>query len=187
MVRVKEGRTITRAFIAERVMAHGQARGEPYVIRWEATDGATAAEQLERGLPFALPGLDGTTVDFGAILGQQPAVLVFWASWCGPCLLEAPHLQQLHADLGDRVAIVSVAIDEPETQRKLAATVSRLGLTYPVALDPEGTVLKQYAPGGTIPLTLVLDVEGAVQYRRGNFEAGDEAALIAAVRQIATP
>ena len=184
---VKQGRTVTRASIAERVMAHGQARGEPYVIRWEAAQQVEPAPTLEQGLPFVLPGLDGATVDFSAILGQRPAVLVFWASWCGPCLLEAPHLQQLHTELGDRVAIVSVAIDEPATQRKLAATTTRLGLTYPVALDPEGTVLRQYAPGGTIPLTLVLDDKGAVQYRRGNFEAGDEAALIAAVRQVAGP
>ena len=54
------------------------------------------------------------------VLGASTPVLVdFWAEWCGPCRQIAPALEQLSDELGDRVTIVKLNIDEnPEAPGK---------------------------------------------------------------------
>ena len=36
----------------------------------------------------------------------------FWAEWCGPCKMIAPHLEAIAAELGDKVQVIKVNIDE---------------------------------------------------------------------------
>ena len=54
------------------------------------------------------------------VLGASEPVLVdFWAEWCGPCRMIAPALEELSEELGDRVDIVKLNIDEnPEAPTK---------------------------------------------------------------------
>ena len=54
------------------------------------------------------------------VLGADKPVLVdFWAEWCGPCRMIAPALEELSNELGDRVTIVKLNIDEnPEAPTK---------------------------------------------------------------------
>ena len=50
---------------------------------------------------------------FEAALGQSKPVLVdFWATWCGPCRMIAPIIEELAADYEDRVIVGKVDVDE---------------------------------------------------------------------------
>jgi thioredoxin 1 len=74
------------------------------------------------------------------VLGASGPVLVdFWAEWCGPCKMIAPSLEELSDELGDKVTIAKLNIDEnPEAPAK-----------YGVRGIPTMILFKNGAPAAT--------------------------------------
>ncbi|MCI2057591.1 MAG: thioredoxin [Oscillibacter sp.] len=61
-----------------------------------------------------------TTADFDAVTGAAPLAMVdFWASWCGPCKMLTPVMENVSAKYGSRILAAKVNVDdEPELARK---------------------------------------------------------------------
>jgi thiol-disulfide isomerase/thioredoxin len=94
-------------------------------------------------------------------------VLNFWASWCVPCLAEAPVLARLsRAYQGSAVRFPGVDVNDPGQGHALAFE-RHYGIGYPSLYDPAGRVAPE--PGSLIPPaipdTLVLDRTGHVAAR----------------------
>lgn len=114
-------------------------------------------------------------------------MVVFWASWCKPCIDEAPHLERLYKQHGTEVELVSVSIDEATQIDDLRRVVVDLKISYPVALDPGGeSILPKYAHGIGIPLTLVVGADGTIRYTQRNYQRGDEQKLARALDELST-
>lgn len=59
---------------------------------------------------MAISHLDMT--NFDAAISEGVTLVDFWATWCGPCRMQAPILEKLDAELGDSVKIGKVDVDE---------------------------------------------------------------------------
>jgi thiol-disulfide isomerase/thioredoxin len=109
--------------------------------------------------------VDGASIDSARLDGV--VVLNFWYAGCPPCRVEAPDLEEVYQEYGDRVTFLGVNV------RDSAATASsferEFGVTYDSILDVSTRdVLSAFAgqvPPSAVPTTLVLDAEGRVAAR----------------------
>jgi thiol-disulfide isomerase/thioredoxin len=109
---------------------------------------------------FTAPLLDGGKLHLAAEHGH-PIVLVFWASWCGPCRGELPGVERIAARLRQPGHSARLYAVNTEGDGDAAAkAVRELGLHMPVVLD-DGSISVLYRVQ-TIPHTVLLDGEGKV-------------------------
>ncbi len=81
-----------------------------------------------------------------------------------------------------------MAVDDEHELPVLRALVTKYGVSYPVALDPGGVaVLPLFSTSTGLPLILVIDAAGHVQFMQRNYKPGDERALGAAIERVAMP
>lgn len=108
----------------------------------------------------SLTGLDGKTYSFDDLNGK-PVVINFWASWCGPCRIEAPDLVRLYEKYSEQIEIYAVNVTVGDSIDGAKAFAEEYGFDFPVLLDPEGTVseLYQIRP---IPTTFFVNGKGII-------------------------
>lgn len=111
--------------------------------------------------------LDGTGKRLSDFRGKL-VLLNFFATWCGPCNLELPHLQTLWNDLHANDGIAMLVINREEPKDIVAAFVSKHGLTFPVALDPSATAFHQFA-NESIPRTYLIGRDGTILFQTLGF------------------
>lgn len=91
------------------------------------------------------------------------AMLEFWASWCGPCRGEIPHLRHVYKDYKDKgFEIISISIDQKKEDWEKA--MKEEGMVWKQLCDPngfDGPVAKQYNISG-VPTCIILDKEGRI-------------------------
>ncbi len=125
-----------------------------------APEGERPAAREGRLAPdFVLPTLDGGTVRLSDFRGRW-VLLNFWASWCGPCRAETPELQlRAEREAASGLAVIGVNLQETdEAARRFAA---EFAVSYPIALDREGSVAQGYGVAA-LPVTFVIDPEGRI-------------------------
>lgn len=111
---------------------------------------------------FKITTDDGRTVT-RANFGGKVLVLNFWASWCAPCVNEAPSLEAFERQMGPQgVVVLGVSIDTNE--KRYRQFLERFHITFPTARDPEANLSASY---GTflIPETYVIDSTGRVRLK----------------------
>lgn len=140
-----------------KVVEEGEGDAEPFV--------AHARDVLvgHRAPAVTLDLLDGNRVDLATVIGTRPIYLKFWATWCVPCREQMPHLEATFRAHKDQLAVfaVDVAIDDPiENVREMVATKK---LSFPVAIDRDGSVSEQFALDVT-PQHIVIDRAGIVRF-----------------------
>jgi cytochrome c biogenesis protein CcmG/thiol:disulfide interchange protein DsbE len=110
---------------------------------------------------FAITTFDGQELTLDDLRGQI-VVLNFWASWCGPCRLEAPDLQRIHERYRDQ-GVVVVGVTYTDTDAKSVAFMEEFGMTYPNGPDRGNRISDRYNIQG-VPETFVIDREGNVAH-----------------------
>ena len=85
---------------------------------------------------FTLKTLDGKDVSLSSLRGK--AVMVnFWATWCEPCKLEMPWLEEFSKKYAAQGLVVLGVSTDDAGKNVVAATVKKLGVTYPILLKDD--------------------------------------------------
>jgi len=127
--------------------------------------------------PEVIPAPDFTLYDLNAeahTLSDYKGKVVFlnfWATWCGPCKMEMPHIQELYENYGENLGedLVILTVANPRTEEspynqdvtvpEVAQFVEQGGYTFPVLLDTTGEVFGTYGIQA-FPTTFMIDREG---------------------------
>lgn len=102
---------------------------------------------------------DGTTTVHLAKYRGQVVLLNFWATWCGPCILETPSLLQLHHDM-PKLAIIGVSIDDDADAYK--DFIAHRHIDFLTVRDPSQSAPKLFHTD-MWPETYVIDRRGMIQ------------------------
>jgi len=93
---------------------------------------------------------------------EKPLMINFWASWCGPCNLEAPDLVKLYDKYGDKFDLYAVNITPGDNMKNIQAFVDKHALDFPVLLDMQGDVTELYQIQ-PIPTSFLIDKNGVIR------------------------
>ena len=123
---------------------------------------------------FSLRDLNNTPQTLSQYKGK--VVLVnFWATWCGPCKIEMPHLQAMYQELGARgLVVLGISADDARSASAVKPVSMSLGLKYPVLVDKDSAVVSQYNPSKTLPYNVLVDRAGDISSVYSGYNTGDE-------------
>lgn len=149
-------------------------------LAWSSAASAVVAVQATAP-DFTLRSTEGRNLRLQEQRGQ--VVLVnFWASWCGPCKQEMPHLNRLHEKYRS-AGFVLLGLNIDEDARLGAATAARWGLKFPVLLDTDKTVVRRYDLG-SMPATVLIDRDGQVRHLHRGYREGTEVTYEQQIREL---
>ncbi|MGG4491469.1 TlpA family protein disulfide reductase [Metabacillus idriensis] len=92
---------------------------------------------------------------------NQPIVLNFWASWCGPCKMEAPDLVTLAEKYNGQVMIYAVNMTNQDSAEGAYMFAKDHGFSFPVLLDRTGEASSLYRVAA-VPTTFFIDRNGEI-------------------------
>ncbi len=130
------------------------------------------AENLEGPAPdFTLKSKSGENVRLEDLRGQV-VMLNFWASWCGPCRQEMPHMEDIfkkYEKFGFTVLAVSVDENPEDANRFLDA----VPVSFPILYDTESRVSQLYDVDA-MPTTVMIDRDGNKRFLHRGYKPGYE-------------
>lgn len=161
---------VTRAVgarkIGETLAVSIERRGTPITVRLVLAARPSSDEMLRMdfvGLPA--PAWANTTAIAGAPrsidqLRGRVVLVDFWAAWCGPCRLLAPHLNSLKDRFGAQgLTVVGITTDDAE---RAAVFSEKHQMRYPIVVDKDGDTSRAYGVTA-LPTMLLVDKKGVIR------------------------
>jgi thiol-disulfide isomerase/thioredoxin len=124
-----------------------------------------AAESPLRGKPapaFTLMDLAGKKVSLSDFKGH-PLVVNFWGTYCAPCKLEMPWLEEFsHKYAADGFEVVGVTYDAEVGKDTISKDAQKLGVTYPILLSDPKAEKDYLSDSEVLPMSFYVDKTGKV-------------------------
>jgi thiol-disulfide isomerase/thioredoxin len=124
-------------------------------------------------LSFTLEDMAGAKIDLAKYAGK-PLIINLWATWCGPCRLEMPQLQELSEKYRDRgLTIIGISVDD--TPDAIRAAAAEYKITYPmlvgVGQDP---FLYGLGYEDVLPFSILIRADGTIADRITGLKTTDD-------------
>lgn len=112
---------------------------------------------------FTLPDLNGTQVSLSHYKGKV-VLLNFWATWCPPCRLEMPTMEEAYRNYKTKgFEVVAVSVDAGP-KSAIQHFLQELDLSFQVLRDPHMETLRTFR-SSALPTTVVIDRRGIIRWR----------------------
>jgi len=109
---------------------------------------------------FTIKDLDGNVIDVKEFKGRT-IFLNLWATWCGPCRMEMPSIQNLYNQVdNEKIMFIMLSIDQQRDLGKVKSYIKDKEFTFPVYTP--ASILPNQLQVGMIPTTFVIDPEGRI-------------------------
>ncbi len=134
-----------------------------------------AFSQESKTLPqSSLKDLKNKTVTSTQLTAGKLTLINFWATYCVPCRKEMPLLNDLHEKYSDQnVQVLGIAIDDSRTVGRVKSVIKSMKLDYPIALDTEQKLYKNFNTSA-MPLSVLVSADGSILWEHTGYIPGDE-------------
>jgi thiol-disulfide isomerase/thioredoxin len=113
---------------------------------------------------FTVKDLNGKKMEISELKGKV-IFLNLWATWCGPCRVEMPSIQNLYNSVDkDKVAFVMLSLDQENAHPKIVQYIDDKEFTFPV-YQP-ASPLPKLLRVNTIPSTFIIGADGKVKSKK---------------------
>ena len=126
----------------------------------EENDGSTLTKVGDAAPAFEFTTLDGTKITSESAKGKV-VLLNFFATWCGPCRNELPHLAEAYTKLKDNDHVIVVSVGREHSKEELVKFKEETNLDLPFAPDPERKMYSKFATRW-IPRNYVIGPDGTI-------------------------
>jgi peroxiredoxin len=142
-----------------------------------AVGGIAEEAKQEKSPLFTLKTPKGENYSLEKNIGKAPIVINFWATWCGPCILEMKNMKKMYPKFSAKgVQFLSITIDDNKTQPQVPGVVKTYNFPYTILLDGNKEVYKAFH-GVNPPNLFVIDTLGNIVYKHTGYQKGDEKKL----------
>ena len=151
-----------------------------FALAWSsrAADNTTLTKVGDKSPVHSVRTSDGKELAFTG----KVVVLNFFATWCGPCNSEMPHLEKdLWQPLKDK-GLLLVAVGREHSVAEVEKFKSQKGLSFAFAADPKREIFSQFATQ-SIPRCVVVGKDGEIKFQSIGFEEKEFGSLVEAVKR----
>jgi len=113
---------------------------------------------------FSLKDLDGETYHLSDLRGGKVVQVVFWATWCIPCIEEIPKIRKAYEKYRVQgLEVLGIVVTERQTREGVRAFAEKFRMDYPILWD-EGMAVKGSYRVGSIPRNFLVGRDGIIRH-----------------------
>ena len=152
---------------------------------WTQDKDTTVTEITEIGqiVPdFSLVTTDGDKLSMTGLRGKV-VLINFFATWCGPCNLEMPHLEKAIWQSFKNKDFLVLSIGREHAKAEVAQFKKEKNLSFPMAPDPDREIYKKFATM-YIPRNIIVDKKGRIVLQEKGFNEDHLKHMITTIQEL---